>query len=403
MDACVLGVLAQCAAALSQTKVWEKRWHFPSVFVNVVGKPASGKSVVAQTRFLSRLWEDVLSRRVEDPLHATFHRVVADTTLAKLVEQMRDNGKFALLMEDSEMNAFGYANKKQETGSFDPVFNKAYEGETVSRSTKIAGNIEVRDPKLVVSLTGTKDQFVNAYQTNQNGLTSRLICYMMPNTVKYQNLPYEEDLDPSLDRCRRRLQERFLYIASWQEEQPENAVCWKLTEKQTNRLNRLMRARLEQASPDDPTEGSTIFRLRAKIIRYACILSSVRWLDPDSPEGFVPEKSSTGGVFISDTDFRIACFLADATLEHTLALQSILKNDTPIPPMKQRTAWTAQLLSDLPDPFRYKEGLELCEKKFHRKISAWKETLKAWKENGLIEKQDDRSWRKLPVEATEKP
>ncbi|WP_293668286.1 DUF3987 domain-containing protein [uncultured Parabacteroides sp.] len=403
MDACVLGVLAQCAAALSQTKVWENRWHFPSVFVNVVGKPASGKSVVAQTRFLSRLWEDVLSRRVEDPLHATFHRVAADTTLAKLVEQMRDNGKLALLMEDSEMNAFGYANKKQETGSFDPVFNKAYEGETVSRSTKIAGNIEVRDPKLVVSLTGTKDQFVNAYQTNQNGLTSRLTCYVMPNTVKYQNLPYEEDLDPGLDRRRRRLQERFLYIASWQEEQPENAVRWKLTEKQTKRLNRLMRARLEQASPDDPTEESTIFRLRAKIIRYACILSSVRWLDPDSPEGFVPEKSSTGGVFISDTDFRIACFLADATLEHTLALQSILKNDTPIPPMKQRTAWRGQLLSELPDPFRFTEAAKLCQEKFHREISAWKDARKAWEENGLIEKQADGSWRKVPVEATEKP
>ena len=403
MDACLLGTLAQCAAALSQTKVWEKRWRFPSLFVNVVGKPASGKSVVAQTRFLSRLWEDTLSERVEDPLHATFHRVAADTTLAKLVEQMRDNEKLALLMEDSEMNAFGYANKKQETGSFDPVFNKAYEGETVSRSTKIAGNIEVRDPKLVLSLTGTKDQFVNAYQTNQNGLTSRLTCYMMPNSVKYQNLPYEEDLDPDLDRRRRKLQERFLHIARSQEEQPENSLRWKLTKKQTDRLNRLMKTCLEKATPDDTVEESTIIRLRAKIIRYACVLSSVRWLDPDSTERFVPDNSSTGGLFISDTDFRIACLLAEATLEHTLALQSILKNDTVIPPMKQRTAWVGQLLSDLPDPFRYKEGLELCQKKYHRERTSWKEALDTWKKNGLIEKQDDGSWRRLRSGADENP
>lgn len=390
-DAVVFGLLPLSGAALSNTEVYEGKWVSPSVYTVVVGKPASGKGVVSQIQFLSALWEHHLQKYYEGDDTQPVHRVGGDITLAKYVEQMRDNGVYPLLQHDSEMNAMAKANKNRDTGGYDPVLNKAYEGEDVLRSTKTAGNIVVPHPKLQLSLTGTKGQFYNAFENYENGLTTRILGYVMPEKVMYKKLPYIESEDALKEREKAELQERYERLAASQANR-NTPMRWVLSEKQTGKLNKFIEKQLEDGS-DTPYEESTIIRMRAKVIRIAAILSTVRLSETNGDAELDPYF--TGYLTIDDMSFRAACLIVETSLEHTLALQSMLSEGTGRKPMQARKDWRDSFIDQLPETFKYKEGLQLCMEYGKRKDS-WKKALHYWQEKGLLVKREqDGAWVKL--------
>ncbi len=390
-DAVVIGLLPLFGAALSNTEVYEGKWVSPSVYTVVVGKPASGKGVVSQIQFLSALWEHHLQKYYEGNDTQPVHRVGGDITLAKYVEQMHENGVYPLLQHDSEMNAMAKANKNRDTGGYDTVLNKAYEGEDVLRSTKTAGHIVVPHPKLQLSLTGTKGQFFNAFETNENGLTTRLLGYVMPEKVKYKKLLYIEDENALKEREKASLQERYERLASSQANR-NTPMRFILNEKQTDKLNRVIQKQLEESS-DTPYEESTIIRMRAKVIRIAGILSAVRSFETERDAGLAP--CHTGYLTIGDADFRCALLIVETSLEHTLALQSMLSERAGRKPMQARKDWRDQFFETLPDEFKYKEGLQLCIE-YGKQKDSWKKALRYWQANGLLEKRaQDGMWVKL--------
>ena len=389
-DAVVLGSLPLLGAALSNTEVYEGKWVYPALYVTVVGKPASGKGAVSSIQFLSALWENHLQQYYEGNDTQPAHRVGGDITLAKFVEQLRDNGAYPLLQHDSEMNAMAKANKNRDTGGYDPILNKAYEGEDVLRSTKTAGNIVVKAPKLQLSMTGTKGQFFNAFETNENGLTSRLLGYVMPEKVKYKKLVYIESEDALKEREKVELQERYERLAASQANH-NTPMRFVLSEKQTGKLNKFIEKQLEDSS-DTPYEESTIIRMRAKVIRIAAILSAVRISETGGDAELNP--FSTGYLTIDDKSFRAACLIATTSFEHLCAMQSMLSEATGRKPMHLRKDWRDQFIEQLPDVFKYSEGLQLCLEYGKRKDS-WKKALHYWQANGLLEKREDGKWVKL--------
>ncbi len=389
-DAVVIGLLPLLGAALNNTEVYEGKWVYPAVYATVVGKPASGKGVVSQIQFLSALWEHHLQQYYEGNDTQPVHRVGGDITLAKFVEQLRDNGAYPLLQHDSEMNAMAKANKNRDTGGYDPILNKAYEGEDVLRSTKTAGNIVVKAPKLQLSMTGTKGQFFNAFETNENGLTSRLLGYVMPEKVKYKKLVYIESEDALKEQEKAELQERYERLAASQANH-NTPMRWVLSEKHTDKLNSLIKKQLEDSS-DTPYEESTIIRMRAKVIRIAAILSEVRFFETGGDAELNP--FSTGYLTIDDKSFRAACLIATTSFEHLCAMQSMLSEATGRKPMHLRKDWRDQFIEQLPDVFKYSEGLQLCLEYGKRKDS-WKKALHYWQANGLLEKREDGKWVKL--------
>ena len=390
-DAVVFGLLPLLGAALSNTEVYEGKWVFPSTYTVVVGKPASGKGVVSQIQFLSALWENHLQKYYEGNDTQPVHRVGGDITLAKHVEQMCENGVYPLLQHDSEMNAMAKANKNRDTGGYDTVLNKAYEGEDVLRSTKTAGHIVVHHPKLQLSMTGTKGQFFNAFETNENGLTTRILGYVMPEKVMYKKLPYIESEDALKEREKAGLQERYEQLAASQANR-NTPLRFVLSEKHTGKLNKFIEKQLEDGS-DTPYEESTIIRMRAKVIRIAAILSTVRLSETDGDAELDPYF--TGYLTIDDKSFRAACLIVETSLEHTLALQSMLSESTGRKPMQARKDWRDSFYEKLPEEFKYKEGLQLCIEYGKRKDS-WKKALHYWQEKGLLVKREqDGAWVKL--------
>ncbi len=390
-DAVVLGSLPLLGAALSNTEVYEGKWVYPALYVTVVGKPASGKGAVSSIQFLSALWENHLQQYYEGNDTQPAHRVGGDITLAKFVEQLRDNGAYPLLQHDSEMNAMAKANKNRDTGGYDPILNKAYEGEDVLRSTKTAGNIVVKAPKLQLSMTGTKGQFFNAFETNENGLTSRLLGYVMPEKVKYKKLVYIESEDALKEREKVELQERYERLAASQANR-NTPMRWVLSEKHTDKLNSLIKKQLEDSS-DTPYEESTIIRMRAKVIRIAAILSAVRISETGGDAELNP--FSTGYLTIDDKSFRAACLIATTSFEHLCAMQSMLSEATGRKPMHLRKDWRDQFIDQLPETFKYNEGLQLC-REYGKQKDSWKKALRYWQANGLLEKRaQDGMWIKL--------
>ena len=390
-DAIVIGLLPLFGAALSNTIYDEKHERFyPSVYAVVVGKSASGKSVVSQIQFLSATWEDYLQQQHESEEKQPVFRVGGDITLAKLVEQMRDNGFYPLLQHDSEMNAMAKANKNRETGGYDPVLNRAYENEPILRSTKTAGNIVIKNPKFQLSQTGTKDQFFNAFETNENGLTTRLLGYVMPEKITFKKLPYFSNDFYLIDKKKEELQQRYYQLAVSQINR-NTPLLWKLSNKQTDKLNDRVIKLLEDIS-DTPYEESTVTRLTAKTLRIGTILSSVRSFENGELGEINPE--STEALTIDDASFEAAWMIVKTSFEHTCALQSMLDKGSGRKPMQARKDWRDQFIDQLPDVFKYSEGLQLCLEYGKRKDS-WKKALHYWQANGLLEKREDGKWVKL--------
>ena len=391
-DAVVIGLLPLFGAALSNTIYDEKHERFyPSVYAVVVGKSASGKSVVSQIQFLSATWEDYLQQQHEGEEKQPVFRVGGDITLAKLVEQMRDNGFYPLLQHDSEMNAMAKANKNRETGGYDPVLNRAYENEPILRSTKTAGNIVIKNPKFQLSQTGTKDQFFNAFETNENGLTTRLLGYVMPEKITFKKLPYFSNDFYLIDKKKEELQQRYYQLAVSQINR-NTPLLWKLSDKQTDKLNDRVIKLLEDIS-DTPYEESTVTRLTAKTLRIGTILSSVRSFENGELGEINPE--STEALTIDDASFEAAWMIVKTSFEHTCALQSMLDKGSGRKPMQARKDWRDQFIDQLPDTFKYNEGLQLC-REYGKQKDSWKKALRYWQANGLLEKRaQDGMWIKL--------
>lgn len=391
-DAVVFGLLPLSGAALSNTIYDERKKRFyPSVYAVVVGKSASGKSVVSQIQFLSATWEDYLQQQHESEEKQPVFRVGGDITLAKLVEQIRDNGFYPLLQHDSEMNAMAKANKNRETGGYDPVLNRAYENEPILRSTKTAGNIVIKNPKFQLSQTGTKDQFFNAFETNENGLTTRLLGYVMPEKITFKKLPYFSNDFYLIDKKKEELQQRYYQLAVSQINR-NTPLLWKLSNKQTDKLNDRVIKLLEDIS-DTPYEESTVTRLTAKTLRIGTILSSVRSFENGELGEINPE--STEALTIDDASFEAAWMIVKTSFEHTCALQSMLDKGSGRKPMQARKDWRDQFIDQLPETFKYNEGLQLC-REYGKQKDSWKKALRYWQANGLLEKRaQDGMWVKL--------
>lgn len=388
-DAALLALLPLIASTLSATKVYEGKKIYPAIYSVIVGKPASGKGVAMSVQFLSKTWEKFMNTHFSSEEKVHSFRIGGNVTLAAMVEQLRDNGRFPLLMVDSEMNAMAVANKNRDTGDFDFVLNKAYEGECIQRDTKIAGHVVVDNPKLSMLLTGTPEQFFNAFQTNENGLASRLLGYRMPPHVVYKPLLCVSELDPEQEQKITALQQRFEAIASAQL-YSEMETVWALTKEQTDELNKLMCEQLEECS-GLVWEGSSLIRMRAKVIRVAAILAVVRMYDEQN----YPAISPTGELFIGDMDFRTAYDIVCSSLEHTITLQGILNVPDRRPKMQPRPDWRDKFYTQkLPDSFKYTQGLDLCIA-YGKKKATWKKALIYWQEKGLLQKQEDGTWVKV--------
>ena len=194
-----------------------------------------------------------------------------------------------------------------------------------------------------------------------------------------------------IDKKKEELQQRYYQLAVSQINL-NTPLLWKLSDKQTDKLNDRAIKLLEDIS-DTSYEESTVFRLMAKTLRIGTILSSVRSFENGELGEINPE--STEALTIDDASFEAAWMIVKTSFEHTCALQSMLDKGSRRKPMQARKDWRDQFIDQLPETFKYNEGLQLC-REYGKQKDSWKKALRYWQEKGLLAKREqDGAWVKL--------
>lgn len=162
----------------------------------------------------------------------------SDTTQAALVQTLYENptGGFAY---DSEVDTLVQSNARKDFGGYSDILRKVFHHEPLSRQRKSEGeSYIVREPRLAVMLSGTPYQLRKLIPSEENGLFSRLLYYVIPEVFKpYQIATQQKDILG--DECRA-LQQEILDCANpWADEiyhleftqQQEEELCSAMHDK----------------------------------------------------------------------------------------------------------------------------------------------------------------------------
>ncbi len=128
----------------------------------------------------------MLLSQPQKPKKICFTISVGDTTQAALVEILHDNlmGCFGY---EPEIDSMIEGNKK-EFGGFSDTIRKAFHHEPLARQRKEENeSFIVQQPRLAFMLCGTSDQLKKLIASEQNGLFSRILFYVIPNAF----IPYK--------------------------------------------------------------------------------------------------------------------------------------------------------------------------------------------------------------------
>lgn len=172
-----LGVLSGCFPNLRG--LYDGREVYPNLFTYVSAPAASGKGVLAFSRYLGlKYHESLLDKKRENEAHQLLF-IPGNTSAAAFMGHLQSskNGVFFETEADTVGNTF-----KQDWGGFSDLLRKGYHHEPFSSSRKMNNEfIEIPSPKLSLVLSGTPEQIYGLVNSVEDGLFSRMTFYSYQN------------------------------------------------------------------------------------------------------------------------------------------------------------------------------------------------------------------------------
>jgi hypothetical protein len=200
-----LSILSGC---LPNTKgVYDNQTVFPNLFSFVIAPAASGKGSMKFSKALADKYHDeVLNRSKEvhkdytremndhklrqrmkkrgessdEPPEEPVFKVVfipANSSYSKMIYHLEQNGEEGIICE-TEADTMGNV-LKQDWGSYSDMLRKAFHHEHISSSKKNNNEyIQVKEPRLSVTLSGTPSQVTSLIESAEDGLFSRFLFYV---------------------------------------------------------------------------------------------------------------------------------------------------------------------------------------------------------------------------------
>ncbi len=310
--------------------------YTPHLYAWVIAPPASGKGAAEAALHLTDVVQDVLERE-SDKLAKEYNRklddyndsrrrnkkakekvevpecpdeppyrslvIPANTSLSRIIIQLRDNGSLGGLLFDTEAETLANTNK-QDYGKLDSVLCQAAEHEQVSSAYLKNGKKTIRcqRPRLAMMLTGTPTQVTDLIGYADKGLASRTLIMTYGREYHYE--PAEEGAESTEDRFEL-LAQRAYELFRFCQEHPLSfhlsKVQWKELNRTFERLNRAVY--LEER--DDL--AATVNRYKRTVMRVAMVLTRL-------------EQFEDGGIFrhltCSEAAFRAALSLVCCCYEH---------------------------------------------------------------------------------------
>ncbi len=369
--------------------------YTPHLYAWVIAPPASGKGAAEAALHLTDVLQDILEResdkqlkeystklddyndcrrrnkkskekvevpeRPEEPPYRSLV-IPANTSLSRLIIQLRDNGNLGGLLFDTEAESLSNANK-QDYGHLDSVLCKASEHETVSSAYLVNGKkpVSYRRPRLAMMLTGTPTQVTDLLGYAEKGLASRTLILTYGRDYRYE--PAGEGAESTEDRFEQ-LAERAYGLYRFCQEHPLSFHFGKAQWKELNRtFERLDRAAYLEERDD---LAATVNRYKRTVMRVAMVLTRLEQFD---------DGNTSRHLTCSEAAFRAALSIVLCCFEHCRLLF---------------TSFQRPAAATLKDPDRKHFPLERLPDRFTRA-----EAVKVGETCGMTARQVDRRLEKL--------
>lgn len=235
---------------------------------------------------------------------------------------------------------------KQDWGNFNDVLRKAYHHESSNMfRRKDNEHIEIENPHLSVTLSGTPKQVHNIMPNVENGLFSRFLFYAFQDSGDFKN-PFESndklDFPNFFNKKGEEVLEIYQTLKSFEE-----SLEFKFTkEQQTQFYNRFKELSRKNRLLLGADFDANIKRLGVITFRIAMILTTLRITETGEFNKII---------FCSDTDFEIAFKIALTLEKHAIA---VYKN---LPSVNLKES-LSEFLDQLPFEFNREKYLEVANK-----------------------------------------
>lgn len=339
-----LPILSGCLPGIKG--VYDGQEVFPNLYSFAVAPAASGKGALKFAKMLADVYHATVLRTSRDaeeeynkelaehkarqrakkksdteveeapqkpPFKVIF--IPANTSYAKILSHLEQNEGFGIICEteaDTMGNVF-----KQDWGGYSDMLRKAFHHERISSSRKADNEfIEVNDPRLSVTLTGTPGQVTGLITSSEDGLFSRFLFYA------FKVEPQWKDVSPKANRVNltehfKKLAERLFEMVQFL--QSEETVI-ELSETQWNLLNQNCSCWLQDVTMFTAEEAASIVkRMGLVIYRLSMVFTAMRKFE---------NGESTSSLICSDEDFSTALKLAEIFLQHGLLMFNNLPKQT---------------------------------------------------------------------------
>lgn len=358
--------------------IYHQERMFPNLFSFIIAPAANGKGVLKNAKRMADKYHNKLCSQSlhskqefenemikykaecsklkkgeeppEKPVEPSFKRVFipADTSQAMLVKMINDNDGKGIICE-TEADTMSGANK-QDWGNYSHIMRGAFHHEKVSLARKANNEVlEIQEPKMSVSLSGTPKQVPKLIASAEDGLFSRFMFYAFRSPIIWRSPAPQENGIVYNDHFDR-LADEVVEITNLLEQYPTEI---KLTKEQWEKFNAEFAYLLEQSvmfNTDDV--AGVVYRLGLITFRICMQFTALRKFE---------DGDTSREVFCSDQDFDTAIILSNIYLEHSIMMFNNLSQSGEeikykLPANKQR------LLDMLPNRFRRKEAIEKGKK-----------------------------------------
>lgn len=371
-----LTILSGCLPNV--TGIYHQERVYPHLFSFIIAPAASGKGVLKNAkrlgdkiheRFVNKSneakkafeienaeYKTLLAKRKKDdaipekPVEPKFNLLFlpADTSQAMMMKMLQDNDGKGIICE-TEADAMSGANK-QDWGNYSHIMRAAFHHEKISAARKTNNELlEIPNPQLAVSLSGTPAQVPKLIQSAEDGLFSRFMFYAFKNEIIWQD-PSPKKGGIIFNDHFEKLSNDVLQVYDFLEQHPTEV---QLTPDQWQQLNVVFSKLLTNTvlfNSDDTS--SIVFRLGLVLYRFCMIFTALRKVE----NGDCSEV-----VVCTDEDFLAALELINVYLNHSILMFNNLASQSE--PITYKMGNNKKAFYEaLPQSFQRKEAIELGTK-----------------------------------------
>lgn len=274
----------------------------------VIAPPASGKGIMNLTNRLVE-WNG--------------HMIAGNSSISAFLSELEALKGRAYMME-TEADVMSKT-LRVDNNDYSYILRQAWEGETIRRARdgRNKQRIVIPQPQFSLLLSGTMNQLQPLLRSRENGLTSRLLCYLVSEIQGFDSRVFGQDIlsdNCPAEQVYDNLADYLRGLYEWQLSANHDCI-FRLTDKQTAELtgwfSDMYQIMMMQANMPIGFD-SVMKRLAVTIMRIGLILSAVRLPVADD----FPKE-----IMCCDDDFRTMLVFAEALMVNMVEVFHVLPEE----------------------------------------------------------------------------